>query len=72
VFGRVKVVGIFTEDNADAKVDSSGRFRIALRNEGVYTLYVLYAHKVVHERTLDLTFATPRQIKLRIGNALAP
>lgn len=66
VFGRVKVVGIFTEDLADSTVDNSGRFRMVLRNEGIYRLFVLYGDKIVHEQTLDLTFAMKRERELRI------
>lgn len=69
LFGRVKAVGIFTEDTADARVDNRGAFRLLLRNEGVYRLFVLYGNRVVHEQTLDLTYAMPRHIDLSIKAA---
>lgn len=74
LFGRVKVVGIFTEDSGDSKIDDQGRFRILLRDEGVYRLFVLYGKNIVYEHTLDLTFATPRQVNLdlRIDLILLP
>ena len=65
-FGRVKAVGIFTEGTGDSTIDREGRFRLLLRDEGVYRLFVLYGKDVVHEENLDLTWAIPRGVKLDI------
>ena len=67
LFGRVKAVGVFTEVSADSTIDGEGRFRLLVRDEGVYRIFFLYGNEIVHEETLNLNWSMPREVRLDVS-----